>query len=102
MIFYTLINFWKKFTFLVVYLLWRQPQPEVCTEVLEGKIDAVIEVGKVWRVRHLATYWSARSHKKINLVVGECIRVVGRKGLVLLIEPMEEEKPENLITVRGK
>jgi len=59
-------------------------------EILEGRIDAILEGRKVWRVRYLATFWTARSGKEERFSPGDYIKIVGRKGLVLLIEPMEE------------
>lgn len=91
MICYTLIRLWKLLISFFKYLVWVQPQQPVTEEILEGKVDKVIETGKIWRVRYLATYWAARSHQKIHLTAGDYIRVVGRKGLVLLIEPLEKQ-----------
>jgi membrane protein implicated in regulation of membrane protease activity len=53
----------------------------------EGKIDKIIESGKVWRVYHKATFWFARSQRSVNFHIGDFVRVVGRRGTVLLIEP---------------
>lgn len=58
----------------------------------EGKIDKVIEPGKVWRVAHKATFWFARSHADANFCPGDWVRVVGREGIVLVIEPMEDDE----------
>jgi membrane protein implicated in regulation of membrane protease activity len=54
----------------------------------EGKIAEVVEPGKIWRVYYKATYWSARAQKQENLRSGDWVKVIGRQGLVLLIEPM--------------
>jgi membrane protein implicated in regulation of membrane protease activity len=58
----------------------------------EGKIDKVIEPGRVWRVAHKATFWFARSHADANFRPGDWVKVVGREGIVLLIEPMEDDE----------
>ncbi|GAB4368015.1 MAG: hypothetical protein Kow00121_06760 [Elainellaceae cyanobacterium] len=58
----------------------------------EGKVDKVVEPGKVWRVCHNATFWFARSHKRINLYPGDWVKIVGRDGIVLFIEPMDVEE----------
>ena len=92
MICYTLIRLWKLLLSLIMYLVWIQPQSKVTEEILEGRIDRVVETGKAWRVRCLATYWAARSHQTIHLTTGDYIRVVGRKGLILFIEPLEKQE----------
>lgn len=91
MIFYTLIRFWKLLISLVRYLVWIPPYSATNAEICEGKIDEIIEEGKIWRVRYLATYWFARSGKEIDIDVGDYIKVVGRKGLVLWIEPLDKK-----------
>lgn len=58
----------------------------------EGKISDVIETGKVWRVSYGASYWFARSYKCINLSPGDRVRIIERQGIVLFIEPLEEEE----------
>ncbi|HEY9623651.1 MAG TPA: NfeD family protein [Crinalium sp.] len=58
----------------------------------EGEISEVIEPGRVWRVSHQASYWFARSRKRIHLSPGDRVRVVDRQGIVLLIEPLETEE----------
>lgn len=58
----------------------------------EGKVSEVIEPGRVWRVSHQASFWFARSHKQINLVPGDRVRVTNREGIVLFIEPLETEE----------
>jgi len=57
----------------------------------EGIIAQVIEPGKIWQVRHQATYWLARSRKRANFRPGDRVRVVQREDLVLFIEPLETE-----------
>lgn len=58
----------------------------------EGKIDKIVEPGKVWRVSHKATFWFARSHRPANFHPGDWVKVVGREGIVLFIEPMDSEE----------
>lgn len=55
----------------------------------QGKVDGVVESGRIWRVWHNATYWFARSHKRIDLHPGDWIKVVERRGTILFIEPLE-------------
>ncbi len=101
MIFYTLRQWLSTWVELFV---WLKSQPSAAEQILEGKIDAVIEPGKVWRVRHLATFWMARTGKPAagepvagkppvgeprDFAAGDYIKIVGRKGLVLFIEPFE-------------
>jgi membrane protein implicated in regulation of membrane protease activity len=58
----------------------------------EGKIAEVVEQGKVWRVWHKATFWFARSRKGTDFKPGDWVKVVGREGTVLFVEPMEEDE----------
>jgi len=96
MIFYTLQQWlkpWKQWLkSWTEMVLWAKSRPLVPTDDSEGRIDAEIEIGKVWRVRHLATFWTARSHKRGEFKIGDYIRVVGRKGLILFIEPLESNE----------
>lgn len=86
MIFYTLQQWIAVWTELIS---WLKSEPLVLEESREGRVDAEIETGRVWRVRHLATFWSARSEKKAAFKDGDYVRVVKRKGLILFIEPIE-------------
>lgn len=99
MIFYTLQQWLSAWVELFV---WLKSQPSTAEQILEGKIDAVIEPGKVWRVRHLATFWMARAGKfpageprtgePCDFAAGDYIKIVGRKGLILFIEPFEPDE----------
>lgn len=55
----------------------------------DGKVDTVVEQGKAWRVKYHSTVWPARSTTWICLSPGDEVKVVGREGLVLSIEPLE-------------
>jgi membrane protein implicated in regulation of membrane protease activity len=79
-------------TVLVERVVWPKSQLAVPEESLEGRIDAEIETGKVWRVRHLATFWTARSYKQDRFKIGDYIKVVERKGHILFIEPLEQNE----------
>ena len=63
--------------------------PLALKESPQGRIDEEIEAGKVWRVRYLATFWTARSYKNETFKSGDYIRVVKREGLILFIERIE-------------
>ncbi|MEM6597481.1 MAG: hypothetical protein AAF810_12965 [Cyanobacteria bacterium P01_D01_bin.36] len=89
MIFYTVQQWLTAWSEIV---LWAKSQAFMSIEESEGRIDAELESGKVWRVRHLATFWAARSHQKSDFKIGDYIRVVGRKGLTLFIEPIESNE----------
>ena len=78
------LNSWIQMT------IWAKSHAFTPMEESEGRIDEEIEKGRVWRVRHLATFWAARSTEKREFKIGDYIRVVGRQGLVLFIEPLEE------------
>ena len=68
-------------------------QPTVCKVEWEGKIEAVMEQGKIWRVWYNATTWSARSDISVEFHPGDWVKVIGRQGLTLFIEPLENNKP---------
>jgi membrane protein implicated in regulation of membrane protease activity len=87
MIFYT---FQQWLSYMTDWGVLNKSQPQVLKESCEGRIDAELEAGKVWRVRHLATFWAARSHQPNSFQIGDYIRVVERKGLVLFIEPLDK------------
>lgn len=88
MIFYTLQQWLVLWADLALWL-WTKPQDRLPKDNPEGRICAEIETGKEWRVRHLATFWAARTYGKNNFKIGDYVKVVGRKGLVLFIEPVE-------------
>lgn len=71
---------------------WPKSHPTFSEESVEGRIDAELETGKVWRVRYLATFWAARSYKPGSFKIGDYIKVVERKGLILFIEPLDQTK----------
>lgn len=88
MIFYTLRQWLALWADLAMWL-WTKPQPHALKESSEGRICAEIETGRVWRVRHLATFWAARTYGKSSFKIGDYVKVVERKGLILFIEPAE-------------
>ena len=53
----------------------------------EGIVIGVVREGKEWVVRIHGVYWRARSYGTANFLPGEHIKVVGRKGIKLLIVP---------------
>ena len=86
MIFHTLqqwIAYWSEL------FSWLKAESLTLEDSKEGRVDEEIEVGKVWRVWHLATFWAAHSEKRATFKSGDYVRVVKRKGLVLFIEPIE-------------
>ncbi len=58
----------------------------------EGQVTEVIEPGRVWQISHGASYWFARSYRRLNLNPGDLVRVIDRHGIVLIIEPLEVEE----------
>lgn len=72
--------------------LFATQQATGCKPEWEGKIETVVEQGKTWRVRHNATTWSARSDSAADFRPGDWVRVIGRQGLTLFIEPLQENK----------
>lgn len=55
----------------------------------EGTIKTVVEPGKIWRVWYHATTWPARSDSLVEFRPGDRVKVTGRQGLTLSIEPWE-------------
>lgn len=80
---------WKMLSLWNPLPAWQTWQPGVLEVKHEGKVDEVVEEGKAWRVKHNSTLWLARSTDWIILSPGDEVKVVGRKGLILFIEPLE-------------
>lgn len=57
---------------------------------LKGTIAKVLKQGEEYRVRYTATSWSIQSETAVTLKPGDEVKVIGRKGNVLLIEPFQE------------
>jgi hypothetical protein len=66
---------------------------EVWSNRSEGRVDEIIKAGKIWRIWHQASLWTARSEQPLDLHPGDWVRVVARRGLTLMIEPIEREEP---------
>jgi membrane protein implicated in regulation of membrane protease activity len=66
--------------------------PTVCKTEWEGKIETVVEPGKIWRVGHNATFWFARSDSSADFRPGDWVKVIDRQGLTLFIEPLEDSE----------
>ena len=75
-----------------VLALFAKQDPAEFPHEQEGKVSQVIEPGRLWRVSHQASFWFARSHKRISLAPGDRVRVTERQGIVLFIEPLETEE----------
>lgn len=80
--------------------LWKSPQPRLENwpqgsndpEVtVEGKIARVLEPGKKWQVQYASTFWSAQTRGLTNLQPGDWVKVIGRQGIILLIEPIDND-----------
>ena len=55
----------------------------------EAVIDGVIHSGREWRIRYQSIFWRARSAQSgYCFHSGDVVYVVGREGLVLLIQPV--------------
>lgn len=83
-----LLRNWLASWFILPQPVWISWHEQSLSE-WEGKVDEIVEPGKRWRVKHQATLWFARSHQLVNLSPGDGVKVVGRKGLILFIEPIE-------------
>lgn len=62
----------------------------------EGRVDKVVEPGKIWQIWHQATFWFARCRGKADFRPGDWVKVVDRQGIVLFIEPLSPDDPEPL------
>lgn len=86
------LSIWKKWEGKVSEPDSKSWTPRVLRSDVELK-DEVAKVlkqqGRKWRVQYTATSWSAHSRNVLNLRPGDEVKVVGREGSVLLIEPLE-------------
>lgn len=55
-----------------------------------GEVTKVLKPGVKWRIKYMATFWSARSQVVLNLSPGDEVKVTGRRGGALLIEPVDK------------
>jgi membrane protein implicated in regulation of membrane protease activity len=77
------------------HLLWPQSKPIDSSIVLfdepkAGRVEEAISPSQSGRVRADATYWEAELYDvtaKVVLPIGSRVRVLGRRGLVLLVIP---------------
>ncbi|MEM6737818.1 MAG: NfeD family protein [Bacteroidota bacterium] len=54
----------------------------------EAVVDEVIHPGREWRIRYQSIFWRARAATSgCNFKPGDVVYVVGRQGLVLLVQP---------------
>jgi membrane protein implicated in regulation of membrane protease activity len=67
----------------------KQRKPTFNDVTGTGTIDKVVRQGYEWRVRFNGTYWTARSSHPVKLQPGDQVRIMGRQGTMLLIEPVE-------------
>ncbi|MEM6866912.1 MAG: NfeD family protein [Cyanobacteria bacterium P01_C01_bin.121] len=85
---------------LSIWKAWKRQMPKSDTlgwapRVLDSDIDVTGEVTKVlkpgreWRVKSMATFWVAHSQVIVNLDPGDEVKVTGREGGALLIEPVD-------------
>jgi membrane protein implicated in regulation of membrane protease activity len=58
---------------------------------VEGKIARVLEPGKKWQVQYASTLWSAQTPALAHLKPGDWVKVIGRQGIILLIEPIDND-----------
>jgi membrane protein implicated in regulation of membrane protease activity len=70
-------------------LVWTPRVLDADVEVV-GEVTKVLKPGQEWRVKSMATFWSARSQVVLNLGPGDEVKVTGRKGGALLIEPVNK------------
>ena len=71
----------------------RRDPPKVGPEALIGAIGSIVEACRPdGRVRVRAEHWRARC--EAHAAVGERVRVLERRGLTLIVEPVEPVEPE--------
>jgi membrane protein implicated in regulation of membrane protease activity len=56
-----------------------------------GEVTKVLKPGREWRIKSMATFWVARSQVVLNLNPGDEVKVTGREGGALLIEPVNKD-----------
>lgn len=56
----------------------------------EATIDEVIYKNERCRVKFYGVYWSAKAVNPFSFCPNDLVKVVGRKGLVLLIKPFSD------------
>lgn len=61
------------------------------TVTVEGKVAQVLEPGRKWQVQYASTLWSAQAPARAHLKPGDWVKVIGRQGIILLIEPTEND-----------
>ena len=61
-----------------------------------GVVELPIRIGKKGRIRLCGVYWFARSDNSRIIAIGENVRVVGREGNTLVIEPINLPKQLDL------
>ena len=69
-------------------LAWTPTVLDADVEVA-GEVTKVLKPGREWRVKSMATFWVAHSQVVLNLGPGDEVKVTGRKGGALLIEPVD-------------
>jgi membrane protein implicated in regulation of membrane protease activity len=65
-----------------------KPAHGLNTDREEGIIAEIVSEAREWRVYFIGTWWPARSLKPLRLNPGDAVRVIGRDGLTLFIEPL--------------
>ncbi|WP_346293323.1 NfeD family protein [Sphaerothrix gracilis] len=55
----------------------------------EAVVENKIEPGEFGRVRYQASRWKARCNSAIAIAENSRVRVLGRQGLTLVVEPIE-------------
>jgi len=61
-----------------------------------GKVSKTVSTQCIGQVRFQATYWRACLHRAKNctqILPGQEIKVIGRKGLTLIVIPLEVNLP---------
>ena len=61
-----------------------------------GVVESPIRIGKRGRVRLCGVYWFARSSSDRIIAIDENIKVIGREGNTLLVEPVDVPERLNL------
>lgn len=67
------------------------PQIQISTNYThtEAVVENEIEPGKFGRVRYQASRWKARCDSATAIAKDSRVRVLGRQGLTLIVEPIE-------------
>ncbi|MEM6253962.1 MAG: NfeD family protein [Cyanobacteria bacterium P01_D01_bin.156] len=67
-----------------------------------GVVETPIRIGKKGRIRLCGVYWFACSNRDRIIAIGENVKVVGRQGTTLWVQPLESPEQLGLVWPQDK